>query len=178
MFSESSPCLLGQHGSCSIGPTACGTFKKHFTKPFSQTDAPDCSSLSWVPLSKVFRGHLFDWLKSAHWFDRTSEAFSWWEGFSLWRSRRMRRGSGWGWGTCRSIPQCRQSESFRRRWSTAPSTHNFLKMDLFIQYKSDIVKIICCHNQILSQSYIVTIRYCHKLLIVTPLTYKFDPNAL
>ena len=44
MFSESSPCLLVQHGSCSTTQqSACGTLGKHFTTPFSQPDAaPDC----------------------------------------------------------------------------------------------------------------------------------------
>ena len=40
MFSESYPCLLGQNRSCR--PTACRTLRKHFTKPFSQPDAPVC----------------------------------------------------------------------------------------------------------------------------------------
>ena len=39
-----SPSLLGLYGSCSIGPTACGTFMKHSTNPFSQPDAPDWTS--------------------------------------------------------------------------------------------------------------------------------------
>ena len=39
MFFASSPCLLGQHGSCT---TACGTLGKHFTKPFLQV-AAECT---------------------------------------------------------------------------------------------------------------------------------------
>ena len=39
MFSESSPCLLGQHGSCSTA-NSLGTLKKHFTKPSEQVAAP------------------------------------------------------------------------------------------------------------------------------------------
>ena len=34
-------------------PTDCGNLRKHFTKPFSQTDAPDCSSLSPFIFEKI-----------------------------------------------------------------------------------------------------------------------------
>ena len=44
MFSESSPCLLGQHGSCSTAHIL-GTFRKHFAKPSEQVAAPDCTYL-------------------------------------------------------------------------------------------------------------------------------------
>ena len=44
MFSESSPCLLCQHGSCSSGPTACGTLRKHVTKRLEKVAAPECRS--------------------------------------------------------------------------------------------------------------------------------------
>ena len=41
--------LLGQHGSCSIGPTVGGKFRKHSTKPFPHPDALGCT---WHELSQ------------------------------------------------------------------------------------------------------------------------------
>ena len=42
MFSISPPCSPFLALEIHIGPTACGTFRKHTTKPFEQPDAPDC----------------------------------------------------------------------------------------------------------------------------------------
>ena len=55
MFSESSPCLLGQHGSCSSAQLPV----EHFTKPFPQPAAPDCTKkpLYFAALLMHGRGH-------------------------------------------------------------------------------------------------------------------------
>ena len=49
MFSESSPCLLGQHGSCSVQPTSLWNSKKTFYKTFSTTWRPRLSDLIHLP---------------------------------------------------------------------------------------------------------------------------------
>ena len=59
IFSESSPCLIGQHGSCISAQPACGTLRKHVTEPFSQPAAQDCIKVSLLKRSNTtfYAGH-------------------------------------------------------------------------------------------------------------------------
>ena len=42
MFSRSSSCFTWAAWQLQFSPTACGTLRKHVTKPFPQPAAPDC----------------------------------------------------------------------------------------------------------------------------------------
>ena len=56
MFSESSPCLLVQHASVSTAHRPVELLGKHFTKPFSQPNAPDCTHVSFAIIKTNFQG--------------------------------------------------------------------------------------------------------------------------